>query len=175
MKAFFGKKYVFLLCFLAGLFTFSGYSIYNKQEVFIGFAEEISSVSDYDQMDELLSDMVAELQEQEDITADAFNELYGVSQRILGKREYRNFSYVRGDSGMIYYGAVMDNKNDMRWSMPREPAKRRGVPKSREQKPSLSWHRPKLYMTLWVMIRNCLYMIPMPFRTSFFYIYSKMR
>lgn len=113
MKAFFGKKYVFLLCFLAGLFAFSGYSIYNKQEVFIGFAEEISSVSAYDQMEELLSDMVTDLQEQEDITADAFTELYGVSQRILGKREYRNFSYVRGDSGMIYYGAIVENKNDM--------------------------------------------------------------
>lgn len=90
---------------------FSGHLIYNKQEVFVDFIQEVSTVSDYVQMKELINDVEAVIQE--DIAENAFTELYGITQRILGKREYRNFTYVRGYGGMLYYSALIKNQNDM--------------------------------------------------------------
>lgn len=110
MKAFFIKKYFFLFCFLAGLFAFSGFYFYEKQDVIADFVAEVPAASDCGQIRDLYDDFAEEMEE--DITGNAFTELYGVTQRVLGKREYRNFSFVRGENDMIYYGAVVKNRND---------------------------------------------------------------
>lgn len=110
MKAFFIKKYVFFFCFLAGLFVFSGYYFYAKQDVVANFIEETATASDYGQIKDIYEEFAEAMEE--DVTGNAFTELYGVTQRMLGKRECRNFAFVRGKDGMIYYGSVMKNRND---------------------------------------------------------------
>ncbi len=111
MKAYFWKKYIFLFCFLSGLAAFSGYHIYKKQDEIGSLLEKMADVSDYEQAGEL-ADEIAEVM-QADVTENAFTELYGMTQKMLNRHEYRNFSFVKGENGMIYYGAVIENGNDM--------------------------------------------------------------
>lgn len=110
MKAYFWKKYIFLFCFLFGLFAFSGCHIYLKQDEIVSLLAQLTEASDYEQVRELTG-KIAEVM-QEDITGNAFTELYGMTQRLLNKRECRNFSFVKGKNGMIYYGSVIENEND---------------------------------------------------------------
>ncbi len=110
MKAYFRKKYIFLFCFLAGLFAFSGYHMYEKQDEIGVFFEKLSKASDFEQAGEAAFELSEALQR--DVTGNAFTELYGMTQRVLHKREYRNFSFVTGEKGMIYYGAVIEGKDD---------------------------------------------------------------
>lgn len=114
MKAFFGKKYVFLFCFLAGLFAFFGYGIYHGQKAFADFGKGLTEASGYEQAKELWGELRKELLEEleESAAGDLSVEVYGIAQRLMDKREYRNFSFVRGGNDMLYYGAVMANEND---------------------------------------------------------------
>ena len=114
MKAFFGKKYVFLFCFLAGLFAFFGYGIYHGQKAFADFGRGLAAVSGYGQAKELWDELRQELLEglEESAAGDLSVEVYGAAQRLMDKREYRNFSFVRGGNDMLYYGAVVKSEND---------------------------------------------------------------
>lgn len=110
MKAYFWKKYIFLFCFLGGLFAFSGYHIYEKRNEFGSLLERLAEASDFEQV----KDLAGEISEvaNRDVTENAFTELYGMTQDILNRRECRNFSFVKGEKGMIYYGAVIRNEDD---------------------------------------------------------------
>ena len=52
----------------------------------------MADVSDYEQAGEL-ADEIAEVM-QADVTENAFTELYGMTQKMLNRHEYRNFSFV---------------------------------------------------------------------------------
>ena len=41
-----------------------------------------------------------------------FIELYGYIQKLFGKREFNNFSYIKDDDGMLYYGSVAELETD---------------------------------------------------------------
>lgn len=111
MKVFFGKKCVFFIYFLASVLIFSGYSAYQNQEAISNFLRESAAVSDPGQLQALCSDFADELQEKS--KSNAFTEVYGMAQKFLGKQEFRNFTYIKGAAGMIYYGNIIENRNDM--------------------------------------------------------------
>lgn len=41
-----------------------------------------------------------------------FIETYGYMQKLLGKREFNNFAFIKGDDGMLYYGSLFQGPTD---------------------------------------------------------------
>ena len=85
--------------------------MYRNQEAIGDFLKGLGTVSDLEQMQALCNGFVNEMQEK--IRENGFTEVYGMTQKFLGKQEFRNFTYIKGDTGMIYYGKVTENRNDM--------------------------------------------------------------
>ena len=78
------------------------------------YSELIGSLSKVQSFD----DLKAWTLECEDVASECvmgqirFIETYGYIQKLQGKREFNNFSYIKDDDGMLYYGSVMELEID---------------------------------------------------------------
>ena len=110
MKQFFLKKYCFAAIFLGFLFGFSALNLLYGAEEWKELGEELCQVEDISMLEVWTRDAEQEAGE-EILGRIGFVEAYGSLQKILGKREFNRFSYIRDDDGMLYYGALMDSDN----------------------------------------------------------------
>lgn len=111
MNDFFKKKYFFGAVFFLFILVFSVGNLIHGIGVWGELAKSMKEI-------ENVNDLQAWLRETETKTTDAvwgkmgFIESYGGMQRILGKREFNSFTYVRDTDGMLYYGALIESETD---------------------------------------------------------------
>lgn len=105
MKCFFAKKYIFAAVFLTGWLLFSAFNFTAGaqawQELFVDFTH-IRSISD---LEDWISDVEEDMNETM-LARENFIDVYGYVQKLFGKREFNNFSVIRDDEGMLYYGST---------------------------------------------------------------------
>lgn len=111
MKDFFRKKYVFGTLFLGFILIFPAVNLFFGREAWKELGEDVKEIENVDMLRECVS-KAEETAKSEMLGEMGFIETYGGIQRLLGKREFNNFSFIRGDDGMLYYGAVAESKND---------------------------------------------------------------
>lgn len=105
MKNYFLKKYIFAVAFLVCLFAFSAANIALNSSQLLDLKDKLLAVKSVDEVKAVIKE--AEASAAEDILFRMkFIEGYGYTQKLMGKREFNNFSFVRDEDGMIYYGAL---------------------------------------------------------------------
>ncbi len=104
---YFVKKFIFSIAFIITLFVFFVADFVMFRDDFSLLGREFADIDD-------IRDVKAWVTEAEDtITSDVmgkmrFIELYGYIQRLMGKREFNDFAYIKDDDDMLYYGAVTE-------------------------------------------------------------------
>ena len=111
MKRFFLKKYFFAALFLIFLLGFSAVNAFSCADVWAGLRKELMDVETVEMLEAWMQEAEAKSAE-ETLGNIRFIETYGFMQKILGKREFNHFSYIRDDNGMLYYGALADTVDD---------------------------------------------------------------
>jgi hypothetical protein len=111
MKKFFIKKEVLFLCFITStILTF----LLNLSNV-----EGLKTIADKVKKEVITQDLQDSgnlYHEVEDIIKDEalkiinLKEIYGLFHKLIGKREYDNFNYIKGKDGMMYYGSIVAGK-----------------------------------------------------------------
>ena len=111
MKRFFRKKSIFAALFLTLLLGFCVYNAAAGADTLAELAEELGGVRSEAELKEWLAGTESALSD--DIQGHTFLiETYSFVQAAMGKREFDNFSFLRDDAGMLYYGAVYNGGTD---------------------------------------------------------------
>lgn len=106
MKSFFIKKNIFAFCFIGFLLLFSTLNVVHNKENILDMKLELQEIQSVDELKDWISS--AETNANEEILGQMnFIEAYGYLQKLIGKREFNGFSYIKGDDGMLYYGSVL--------------------------------------------------------------------
>lgn len=105
MKRFFIKKYIFAACFFILLFGFCSANVLFGAAVPNELLKELTQIKAPSEL-KALTQKAEQLSCDNILGGDYFTEAYGYLQRLLGKREYNRFSFVRDKNGMIYYGST---------------------------------------------------------------------
>lgn len=105
MKRFFGKKYIFAALFLIVWLVFSIANFVVGAEQWYNLFEGFTKVQNIDDLEEWIAEVEADTGE-DLLGNENFIDTYGYVQKLLGKREFNNFAFVRDDDGMLYYGAT---------------------------------------------------------------------
>ena len=105
MKRFFAKKYIFAAAFLAVWLLFSAFNFAASVQVWQKLFEEFTCVRSVSDLESWISDVEADVNESM-LAREEFIDTYGYVQKLFGKREFNNFSVIRDDEGMLYYGST---------------------------------------------------------------------
>ena len=105
MKRFFAKKYIFAAAFLAVWLLFSVFNFAAGVQVWQKLFEEFTCVRSVSDLESWISDVEADVNETM-LAREEFIDTYGYVQKLFGKREFNNFSVIRDDEGMLYYGST---------------------------------------------------------------------
>ncbi|MCR5234575.1 MAG: hypothetical protein K6E53_11835 [Lachnospiraceae bacterium] len=108
---FFIKKFIFSIIFLATLMIFcvgdliAYFPVYRERGKKLKEVSSVAELKGWIQKtdSEISSNVLGKMK---------FIELYGYIQKLLGKREFNNFAYVKDDDGMMYYGSVAELETD---------------------------------------------------------------
>lgn len=111
MRRYFLKKYVFAAVFLGFLLTFSLVNLVLGAETWEELLEDLGQVRSVAELEEWISDVDSETNEAMLLRED-FIETYGYAQKLMGKREFNSFSFIRDDEGMLYYGSTWEQGTD---------------------------------------------------------------
>ncbi|WP_129596701.1 alginate O-acetyltransferase AlgX-related protein [Anaerophilus nitritogenes] len=104
MKHFFMKKYIFSGIFLFILFAFGIMNfIYQMDKMNITF-EKYGKIINLDDIKKLIS-KVEDTANDQLLSKMRFIEIYGYLQKLMGKNEINNWSYVKDQNGYIHYGS----------------------------------------------------------------------
>lgn len=111
MNGFYLKKYIFAACFLVFLLGFSIANAIAGEKALDDLLRELTRVGS-------VEDLNAWIQEAEDsaggnvLNRMYFVESYGYVQKLLGKKEYNHFAFVKDTDGMLYYGSTAQSSTD---------------------------------------------------------------
>lgn len=111
MKRFFVKKYIFAACFLACVLVFSAANMFYGREELAELAEELGEVDSVETLQTWIGSVDGALNDAV-LGRMGFVETYGYVQKLLDKREFNNFYYVRGNDGMMYYSSLLRGTSD---------------------------------------------------------------
>ena len=108
---FFVKKFIFSIIFFITIGVFCVGDFIKFAPDFRDMGKKLTEVRSVDELKKWIS------KTDSSITSDVlgkmrFIELYGYIQKLLGKREFNNFSYIKDDDGMMYYGSVAELGTD---------------------------------------------------------------
>ncbi|MCR5420280.1 MAG: hypothetical protein K6E98_04690 [Lachnospiraceae bacterium] len=110
---FFIKKFVFAVLFFALILFFcvGDFIVFSKDYKYLGHTfKKIKTVDEIKAWTANADSTIASSV----IGKMNFIELYGYIQKLMGKREFNNFSYIKDDNNMLYYGSVTDlETNDL--------------------------------------------------------------
>lgn len=105
MKHFFMKKYIFAILFLASLGLFSLWNFYSCRETLAEMGESLLEIRSFEDMKEWISEVNEETVD-EIAWKMHFIELYGYINELLGKKEIKDFRYVKDLDGVVNEGSV---------------------------------------------------------------------
>lgn len=105
MKSFLVKKYLFAALFLSGWLLFSAANWIVGAREWEGLWADLLQVRDVPGLESWIADAESDTS-QELLGSEALIDTYGYVQKLLGKREFNNFSFIRDDDGMLYYGST---------------------------------------------------------------------
>lgn len=111
MKRFFVKKYIFAAFFLTGWLLFSIANFVVGADEWYSLFKNLSQVQNVNDLEEWIAEVEADTGE-ELLGNEKFIDTYGYVQKLLGKREFNNFSFIRDDDGMLYYGSTWPLSTD---------------------------------------------------------------
>ena len=110
---YFVKKFIFSIMFFITIGVFCIGDFIKFSHTFKQRGKKIAEIHSVDDLKKWIS------QTDSEITSSVmgrmrFIELYGYVQKLLGKREFNNFAYIKDDDGMMYYGSVAElETNDL--------------------------------------------------------------
>lgn len=110
---YFVKKFIFSIIFFITIGVFCIGDFIKFSYTFKQRGKKIAEIHSVDDLKKWIS------QTDSEITSSVmgrmrFIELYGYVQKLLGKREFNNFAYIKDDDGMMYYGSVAElETNDL--------------------------------------------------------------
>ena len=111
MKNFFLKKYITGAVFILSLLLFSITNAVCGRETIQELLKELFQVENTAELKVWIDDV--EMEVNEEIQGRMmFIETYGYMQKLLGKREFNNFAFIKGDDGMLYYGSLFQGPTD---------------------------------------------------------------
>lgn len=111
MKNFFLKKYITGAVFILSLLLFSITNAVCGRETMEELLNELFQVENTAELKVWIDDV--EMEVNEEIQGRMmFIETYGYMQKLLGKREFNNFAFIKGDDGMLYYGSLFQGPTD---------------------------------------------------------------
>lgn len=111
MKNFFLKKYITGAVFILSLLLFSITNAVCGRETLKELLKELFQVGNTAELKAWIDDV--EMEVNEEIQGRMmFIETYGYMQKLLGKREFNNFAFIKGDDGMLYYGSLFQGPTD---------------------------------------------------------------
>lgn len=111
MKNFFLKKYITGAVFILSLLLFSITNAVCGRETMEELLKELFQVENTAELKVWIDDV--EMEVNEEIQGRMmFIETYGYMQKLLGKREFNNFAFIKGDDGMLYYGSLFQGPTD---------------------------------------------------------------
>ena len=111
MERFFIKKSCFAVVFLIFILGFSAVNFGVNRDVLAGLAHDLTEIDGISGLKSWTKDVEAQLSE-EILGRMNYVELYGYTQKILGKHEFNNFSYIQDYDRMLYYGSVSELPTD---------------------------------------------------------------
>lgn len=111
MKRFFVKKYIFAAVFLTGWLLFSIVNFISGSEKWYDLFGNLTEVQNINELEDWITEVEADTSE-ELLANEKFIDTYGYVQKLIGKREFNNFSFVRDDDGMLYYGSTWPLETD---------------------------------------------------------------
>lgn len=111
MKRFFAKKYLFAALFLTGLLAFSIANFALGAEQWLGLLEDLTQVQNVTELEEWIAEVEADTSE-DLLGSEKLVDTYGYVQKLLKKREFNNFAFIRDDDGMLYYGSTWSQGTD---------------------------------------------------------------
>ena len=105
MRRFFVKKYIFAALLLTSWLLFSVINFAVNASEWCQCFVQLTQVQNIAQLDEWIADTEAQANE-ELLYSEEFIDMYGYVQKLLDKREFNQFAFVRDDDGMLYYGST---------------------------------------------------------------------
>lgn len=114
MKKFFIKKEVFFICFLSCIVLFFIFNAMDVKEMKKTINEIQLSVVKENNIKKSRSwnDLVEAILKDKVLDKVNLKEVQGLFHKILGKREFNNFYYIQGKDDMMYYGTLLQGKED---------------------------------------------------------------
>ncbi len=111
LKRFFMKKTIFAICMLCCLFGLSILTLIVSYGSIEKRFEKLVNVSGIDELSEWIAKTEEELNS-DTVFRMNFVEIYGGVQKLLGKVEYNNFTLIKGNDDILYYGSIVELEND---------------------------------------------------------------
>lgn len=105
MNHFLGKKDLFAALCLSGWLLFSAANGVAGAKEWKGLREDLLQVKDLPGLESWIAGAEADAG-QDLLGSSVLIDTYGYVQKLLGKREFNNFSFIKDDDGMLYYGST---------------------------------------------------------------------
>lgn len=111
MREFFRKKYIAGTVFIISLLAFSFVNAICSTKMLQSLGKELLQAGSAEDIRAWTERVEAEVSE-EILGRMMFIETYGYMQKLMGKREFNNFAFIKGNDGMLYYGSLFQSATD---------------------------------------------------------------
>lgn len=107
MKTYFLRKRIFALLFLLGIGAFSAINLYHSVPEILEDRRE-GKITTVPELENSMDDAMYQKM--------SFVELFGYTNRLMGKREIKNFTFIRDEAGYMHYASFFREPDDQIFS-----------------------------------------------------------